>query len=132
MIYQLDITLTGNPHDNNKVQREIEIAGSSTLEDLVAVLLESMDFDFDHLYEFIINGNFYEGAPVYAPSRERCRTKILSLGLRKGDIFNLIYDPGDEWKFKIIVRDIINSNGLPPLSSPLFGPMSNPVSRSAT
>ena len=114
MIYRLRIAMTdGIFWRGNAVQRVIEIAGSRTLEDLCVVLLESLNFDFDHLYEFRINGTSYEGAPPYAPSGNRCRVKLQSLGLKKDDTFTLVYDFCDEWGFDIRVVDVTNAKGGP-------------------
>ncbi|MBQ9633252.1 MAG: hypothetical protein IJV04_10145, partial [Lachnospiraceae bacterium] len=82
-------------------------------EDLCGHLLGSLAFDFDHMYEFVIGGRGYEGEPPYGPSRGRCRTKLYSLGLKKGDMFTLLYDYGDCWKFLITVMDVEDKPGQP-------------------
>ena len=112
MIYCMQINLDDGMYmPKNEVRRSLEVPGSATLEDFCLAVLNSIDFDFDHLYSFYVNGREYAGAPLYASGKERCRVKLYSLGLRKGDRLTLVYDYGDSWEFTITVSDVLDGTG---------------------
>ena len=107
MVYTFKITiLDGYWYDGEPVERVIAMRDSSTLEDFIWAILDSIDFDFDHMYEFTVGRKSYTGAPPFAEDNERCLKKISSLGLRKNSKLHLVYDFGDYWEFGIVVTDI--------------------------
>ena len=114
MVLTISVKVTGGMYFDRrrKVERTLEISGTETLERLTAVILSSLEFDFDHLYEYAIHGTVYEGAP-YGSAEERCRVKLNSLGLKKGDMFELHYDFGDDWMFLLSVLDVKREKGGP-------------------
>ena len=92
-----------------EVYRKIEICGSYTLDDLCYTILDSFDFDDDHLYEFCMNNKKYDENNYYAkPDEEEYSTNITldKLNLIKGQVFSLHYDFGDDWMFRIRVSKI--------------------------
>lgn len=110
MIYRLQVELiSGRYMPERKVTRTLDVAGSCNLEKLCIDILNSIDFDFDHLYEFTFPGRrVFEGEPDLS-SESVCRdTKLSSLGLKEKVIFRLVYDFGDEWMFNIRVKEIID------------------------
>ena len=112
MVYKFNVKLKSGYYWNGKpVARTMEVAGSSTLESFCRDILNSLDFDFDHMFAFCIGRNSYEGAPPYAEAAYRCKVKLFSLGLKKGDKFTLEYDFGDSWMFEIKVQDIQDRKG---------------------
>ena len=114
MVLTISVKVTGGMYFDRrrKVERTLEISETETLERLTAVILSSLEFDFDHLYEYAIHGTVYEGAP-YGSADERCRVKLNSLGLKKGDMFELHYDFGDDWMFLLSVLDVKREKGGP-------------------
>lgn len=110
MVYKLKVKIKRGMYlGGNKVERVLEVPGILTLEDLCISILKSVDFDYDHLYEFSIRGRRYEGQP-YGGGKE-IRTKLYSLKLKKGETFELWYDFGDDWIFSIRVEDVLNETG---------------------
>ena len=111
MIYRLAFRVSdGIYYDGKKTERVLEAGGSCTLEKVCRELLDSMDFDFDHLYSFSVNGKIYEGNP-YEKSCRCAKTKLEALNLKKGDKFLLEYDYGDSWIFKVTVQDVAEGTG---------------------
>jgi len=89
-----------------KVWRLIAMPADSTLDDLVTMILRSVNFDFDHLYEFIYRNRV--GAKVRvavhpciddAPSGEDI--EIGTIPLEPGQTMELHYDFGDDWRFTV-------------------------------
>ena len=92
-----------------EVYRKIEICGSYTLDDLCYTILDSFDFDNDHLYEFCMNNKKYDENNYYVKPDEGERSTNIALdkiGLIKGQVFSLHYDFGDDWMFRIRVSKI--------------------------
>ena len=113
MIYRLQVELIAGMYmPERKVTRTLDVAGSCNLEKLCIDILNSIDFDFDHMYEFTFpGGRVFEGVPDLR-SKSVCRgTKLYSLGLKEKDIFRLVYDFGDDWMFNIRVKEMIDKPG---------------------
>lgn len=92
-----------------EVYRNIEICGSSTLNQLCQVILESFDFIDEHLYEFCMDNRMYsEHAYQSDPEGDEPSADITldEVGLCKGQKFALHYDCGDDWMFTITVSKI--------------------------
>lgn len=92
--------------EDAQVERVMDVPGSFTVEDLVKEILDSIEFDFDHLYSLYVKGKEYAGAPCSAPAKERCRVKLQTIALNKGDLMTLVYDYGDDWQFEIAVMQV--------------------------
>ena len=90
---------------DKQVDRVFAIPAAKTLEDLCGVILDSLDFDFDHYYVFIID-EMYTGAPPTAPKKDRCLIKLKDLGLDEEARFTLIFDMGDSWEFLIELKEV--------------------------
>lgn len=90
--------------------RTLEISDDRKLTDLAECILEAFDFDFDHLYEFIMSGEMYRSRDVYVSpgiSGERsANIKLGKLGLEKGRKFLYHYDFGDDWLFVVNVQKV--------------------------
>jgi hypothetical protein len=88
-----------------KAWRLIAIPADATLDDLVTMILRSVDFDFDHLYEFTYRDRL--GAKVRAvhPSMDDgpCAEdiEIGTIPLEPGQTMELHYDFGDDWRFAV-------------------------------
>jgi hypothetical protein len=92
------------------VWRRIALAHDHTLEALVHAILNSMKFDFDHLYEFIYRDAL--GRTVRA-THEVCdspvhtdEVEIGTLPLKPGDSMTFRYDFGDDWRFNVKLERI--------------------------
>lgn len=89
--------------------RVLEISGRDTLEQLCTAILETFDFQDEHLYEFCMDNKVnslctYQSSPQWGePS---VQIMIDKLGLTEGQKFLLHYDFGDDWIFSIRVQKI--------------------------
>lgn len=84
-----------------QVYRIIQMAGNQSLEDLLVTFLDSMKFDFTHLYRFEVDGLSYERSEEYMDvlSELGSETSLDSLGLEENEVFEAVYDFGDNWQF---------------------------------
>jgi Plasmid pRiA4b ORF-3-like protein len=93
-----------------KCWRRIAIASELTLDDLASSILESVDFDNDHLDMFIYENQFGRSIKVYHPFADNepktDTVKIGSLPLNVGTSMEYIFDFGDWWEFKIELEKI--------------------------
>jgi hypothetical protein len=93
-----------------KVWRRIAIPADLTLDDLMGTILESVNFDDDHLYEFTYRNRF--GASVHAnhPFDEEGphgdEVRIGEVPLSPGQSMKLVYDFGDNWQFDVKLERI--------------------------
>jgi hypothetical protein len=88
-----------------KVWRLIAMPADTTLDDLLGLVLRSVKFDNDHLYEFTYRDRM--GARVSACHPEMDdgpwadQIPIGSLPLEPGQTMELLYDFGDSWRFTV-------------------------------
>ena len=92
--------------------RDFEISAKTTLEQLSSTILQILDWDGDHLYEFRIGDRVY----AYFGEDEQfvdaitpcvsCDIPIHLLGLASTDNFTYLFDFGDCHTFRITVLDI--------------------------
>jgi len=87
-------------------KRKIELPVNHTLDSLFHEIIDAVDFDYDHLYEFRIKdiiGITREYAHPYMDSCDEYadEVELSAVGLGIGQEFILIYDFGDNWQFKI-------------------------------
>ncbi len=92
------------------VWRLIAIPSSATVDDLVSAILQSMKFDFDHLYEFTYRDRFGAKGRAVHPEMDEGpwadQVPIGTLPLDPGQVVDLLYDFGDSWKFTIKLERI--------------------------
>ena len=102
MIYQLKVTMVYGAYmpEDGTIERVFEADGSADLRDLIYSLLNSLDFDFDHMYEFQVRKEEYVGSPMGVEGEN---PTFDELKLRKRSRLRLIYDFGDYWTFDIVV-----------------------------
>lgn len=116
MIYTIKGTLTGGMYaPSHEVSRTIRIGGSATLDDLCDVMLRSLDFDHDHMYQFCMDNRPYSNNG-YISGKGRdgmpsTREKLYRAGLKTGQKFLFIYDFGDDWMFQMEVLSAVNESG---------------------
>ncbi|MGO9464985.1 MAG: IS1096 element passenger TnpR family protein [Isosphaeraceae bacterium] len=117
-----------------RIWRLIAMPADATLDDLVSVILRSVDFDFDHLYEFTYRDRM--GAivkAVHASMEDGPCAEDIEIGtipLEPGQSMELHYDFGDDWRFtvkleridppgaKIKAPKILEKHGKPPEQYP--------------
>ena len=87
------------------IWRRIAIPSSLTLDDLSDEILDSVDFDNDHLYEFTYRNEVGLKVEVGHPS---CDTDLFTdevflsdLPLQVGESMEYVFDFGDWWKFNV-------------------------------
>ncbi len=113
MVYRLEVKLVSGMYEpEEKVSRTFEVSGACNLEKLCLDILASLDFDFDHMYEFIFSGNrVFDGSPNPGKTSICRNTKLYSLNLKEKEKFRFVYDFGDNWIFDITVKKIIDKPG---------------------
>jgi Plasmid pRiA4b ORF-3-like protein len=93
-----------------KCWRRIAISSNLTLQDLSLAILESVDFDNDHLDKFIYENRFGRSMEVYHPfCQNDPKTDTVQIGdltLPVGSVIKYIFDFGDWWEFKIELEQI--------------------------
>jgi hypothetical protein len=108
-VYELKIAYDGD----YEIFRVIKIREDHTLEDLAKTLLKSIKFDYDHMYLFNMDNNYYQGENTYElsldDSKPSVKTSLSELALKKGMKFQLWYDFGDDWFFNIVVLNVEES-----------------------
>jgi hypothetical protein len=96
-----------------KVWRRITLRAEDTVDDLVAWILKSVDFDDDHLYEVQYRDRVGRTMQIFHPymgeEGEGPLGDEVSLGelpLVPGQSMTLIYDFGDNWRFDVQLEAI--------------------------
>ena len=93
-----------------KIWRLIAVPSSYNLASLANAILDSVDFDDDHLYEFtwrdrfgaqVTAGHDYTEEPPFASEM-----KLGKLGLRPGQTMKFLFDFGDNWLFDVKLERI--------------------------
>lgn len=93
-----------------KCWRRIAMAGEATLEDFSHYILNSVEFDHDHLDQFTYqapNGRKTEVTHPWADGRPSTdEVQIGSLPLHEGSMMEYVFDFGDWWQFQIQLEAI--------------------------
>lgn len=100
-----------------KIVRVMAMPSTATLDEFMDWILDAYEFDNDHLYEFMYRNQ--RGGLSYArhsycdegPFADDIR--IGDLPLAPGQALDLLYDFGDEWRFKIRLERIDPATGEP-------------------
>lgn len=96
--------------------RHIRIGSQATLITLHKAILDALDFDDDHCYEFYMNDRYrsevdaYSSDVIYIEGPSECDVTLRQLRLKKGNKFKFSYDFGDEWLFQCKVLQELNEN----------------------
>jgi hypothetical protein len=87
------------------VWRLIALPADDTLDDLVDLILRSVNFDDDHLYKITYRDRIGAGISVYHPGMNEDpsadQIPIGTLPLEPGQTMTLLYDFGDNWEFDV-------------------------------
>jgi hypothetical protein len=93
-----------------KAWRRIAVRASDTLDTLVGLILNSVDFDNDHLYTFTYTDRFGKRAQALHPYMDEGpsgdEVHIGDLPLEQGQSMRLVYDFGDHWEFDVKLERI--------------------------
>ena len=85
------------------------------MDDLCEVMLRSLDFDRDHMYQFCMDNNAHSRNAFISGSdrggKASTKEKLYKLGLKTGKKFLFIYDFGDDWTFQMEVLTADNKSG---------------------
>lgn len=106
VIYQLKIE---SAYDRS-IYRTVEIAGGRTFADLSDWILDSFEFDKDHLYMFSLNRRPYAPDGIYHPMAKRGKransVRLQDVNPAVKNKYLYLYDFGDDWMFYITVMEI--------------------------
>jgi hypothetical protein len=93
-----------------KAWRRIALSSEMTLFDLSRLILESVDFDTDHLDKFEYRNQNGRTVEIYHPYTEEPPStdeiRIGDLPLSEGDSMTYIFDFGDWWEFMVQLEEI--------------------------
>jgi hypothetical protein len=94
-----------------KVWRRIAMPDQATLDELVGLILRSVNFDSDHLYEFTYRDRFGATVRVAHPYCDDAEAfanevEIGEVPLELGQSMQLLYDFGDNWQFTVTLERI--------------------------
>ncbi|HWU44537.1 MAG TPA: plasmid pRiA4b ORF-3 family protein [Bdellovibrio sp.] len=106
---QLKIVLTGT---QPLVWRRIHILANSTLRTLQFTISDVMEWNYMHLYKFVIDEDEYGDPELDCDYFGWLDDSKITVGrvLKKVSKFEFIYDFGDNWSHQIIFEDIFNAN----------------------
>ena len=110
-LYELDVRLLGIAPP---IWRTIELAGSSTLEDVHFAIQVAMGWTNSHLHQFIIGKTSYGMVDVdEAPDLVDEREAKLEDVAREGHSFAYEYDFGDGWEHTITAKRVAKASKAP-------------------
>lgn len=94
----------------DQVQARLALPAGATVDDLASTILNVLDFDFDHLYEFGYKNRLGAPESVYHPMMEdkpsATHVKIGDLPLNVGQAMTFIYDFGDWWQISLTLVSV--------------------------
>jgi len=112
------------PGYGRRVWRHIHIPESETLDVLAIAIIDAYGFDGDptHLYKFYFTEKPWDPDQVAfvhpkADGMKADKMKLSNLHLSPGQTFNLLYDFGDEWRFKVKMEGMTEGGGKISVSS---------------
>ena len=93
-----------------EVWRLIAVPADATLDDLVNLVLRSVKFDDDHLYELTYRDRLGSNVSALHPAMDEGpwadQILIGTLPMEPGQTMQLLYDFGDSWRFTIKLERI--------------------------
>ncbi len=97
-----------------KIWRRIAIPSSLSLDDLSFAILDAVDFDNDHLYQFTYRNQLGRKVEVGHPYMEDILSSdevcVGDLPLQVGEAMEYLFDFGDNWKFNVVLERIEPGN----------------------
>jgi Plasmid pRiA4b ORF-3-like protein len=107
------------------VSRKLAARGDRTLEDLHGLLQTAYNWDDDHLYVFWPSGRFWDRESGPGFGRPDCcrdsgdrsaRVRLDRLGLEVGQTVAYVFDFGDEWRVRLKLVDVRETDGVPAMA----------------
>lgn len=93
-----------------KIWRRIAIPSSLSLDDLSYAILDAVDFDNDHLYQFTYRNQLGRKVEVGHPYMEDILSSdevcVGDLPLQVGEAMEYLFDFGDNWEFNVVLESI--------------------------
>jgi hypothetical protein len=93
------------------VWRQIAIRADATLEDLASWILTSVNFEEDHLYEFVLRNRFGAVERLQHPDCDEgpwvSQYQVGQLPLDVGQSMQFHFDFGDDWRFDVKLEDVL-------------------------
>jgi len=88
-----------------RIWRRIAIPADRTLESLTSAILDAVEFDRDHLYQFTYRNRFGASEAVNHPYMDEGpwadEVRVGELPLGTGQTMTFVFDFGDWWEFKV-------------------------------
>jgi hypothetical protein len=108
-VYQLRISLIGSKPE---IWRRVLVAGKTTLARLHKIIQQLMNWEDDHLHEFVIAGVHYTkpGPDDPAPAQDEKGIHLYEAASREGQLFLYVYDFGDNWEHVVLVEKILEED----------------------
>lgn len=94
------------------IWRRISISSESTLDTLAGLILESVEFDSDHLDMFSFKNPMGRTVEVHNPFNDwqngpfTDEVTIGDLPIKPGTLITYLFDFGDHWKFNVLLEEI--------------------------
>ncbi|WHY87043.1 plasmid pRiA4b ORF-3 family protein [Neobacillus novalis] len=93
------------------VWRKVVLSGKHTMDHLHEIILDSFNFDNDHLYSFFMDGKRWSDDCIVSPQDDyghpnADKIQIGEVGFRSKQRFLFLYDYGDVWTFIVEVEHI--------------------------
>ena len=119
-----------------RIWRRMAIPADQTLDALASTILDSVEFDHDHLYQFSYQNPFGALEQVYHPYMDEgpwaSEVLVGDVPLRIGQTMTYLFDFGDQWEFDVTLEQvdpkmdidepvILESHGEPPEQYPVWG-----------
>jgi len=117
------------------IWRRIAIPADQTLDALASTILNAVEFDHDHLYQFLYQNRFGAMQEVNHPYMDEgpwtAEVLVGDVPLRVGQTMTYLFDFGDNWKFGVTLEQIdpdmdidkpviLESHGEPPEQYPTW------------
>jgi hypothetical protein len=95
----------------DQMWRRIAIGAAAMLDELALVILDAVDFDNDHLYQFTLQTRFGTSLEITHPYLQDSavftnEVRVGDLPLRVGHMMIFLFDFGDNWEFGVTLEKV--------------------------
>lgn len=95
--------------------RYIHVSANKTLEDFADIILSAFNFTNDHAHMFCMDNDawsfddcyYVEWVDAEGEYRHTCDYNLSQMDFKKGDLFKMIFNFGDDWRFQCKVLRIL-------------------------